>query len=65
MYADPTKIQPHVYCYIMENMSSKSLKTPFNLYLRLIQKKDLSFMWNSYIDYKLTSCELQDDFGYP
>lgn len=33
-------------------------KTPFNLYLRLIQKKDLSFMWNSYIDYKLASCEL-------
>lgn len=46
-------------------MSSQSLKTPFNLYLRLIQKKDLSFMWNSYIDYKLASCELQDDFGYP
>lgn len=46
-------------------MSSQSLKTPFNLYLRLIQKKDLSLIWNSYIDYKLTSCELQDDFGYP
>lgn len=48
----------HVYCYIIKNMSSQSSKTPFNLYLRLIQKKDLSFMWNSYIDYKLTSCEL-------
>lgn len=45
---------------IMENMSSKSLKTPFNdfnLYVRLIRKKDLSFIMNSYIDYKLASCE--------
>lgn len=34
-------------------MSSQSLKTPFNLYLRLIQMKDLSFMWNSIFIYRL------------
>lgn len=47
-------------CILLNNKEYEQsvFKTPFNLYLRLIQKKDLSFMWNSYIDYKLTSCEL-------
>lgn len=42
---------------IMENMSSKFLKIFFNLYVRLIRKKDLFFIMNLYIDYKLVSCE--------
>lgn len=56
MYGSYKNLASCILC-IMENMSSKSLKTPFNLYVRLIRKKDLSFIMNSYIDYKLASCE--------
>lgn len=58
MYGSNKNLASCILCIcIMENMSSKSLKTPINLYVRLIRKKDLSFIMNSYIDYKLASCE--------